>query len=91
MRKLWVIVGVAVLAGPAMAATQTVVLSVPTISCAACSVRIKAALGKVKGVNQTQVVLEKRQAVVSFDDTQTSVQALTKATADAGFPSAVVK
>ncbi len=91
MRMFWVIVGAAVFAGPAMAATQTVVLSAPAISCTGCSMRIKAALAKIKGVNQAQVVLEKRQVVVSFDDTQTSAPALTKAIAEAGFPSAVVK
>ena len=30
---------------------------------------------------------EKLEAVVTFDDAKTSVQALTKATADAGYPS----
>lgn len=83
-------VATAVLASPVVAATQTVVLSVPAISCSACSTRIKAALAKVKGVSQAQVVLEKRQAVVAFDDSQTSVPALTKALADVGFPAVVV-
>lgn len=91
MKKIWVIVGAAVLAGPAVAATQTVVLSAPAISCSACSVRIKAALANLKGVNQAHVVLEKRQVVVSFDDAQTSALAVTKAITDAGFPAEIVK
>ena len=39
----------------------------------------------------TQMSLEKRQAVALHDDAQTSVQALTKAAADAGFAAEVVK
>lgn len=85
MRKFLVVIGTAFLASPTMAATQTVVLSVPAISCSACYTRIKAALSKVKGVNQTQVVLEKRQAVVCFDETQTPVQALIRATSGLAF------
>lgn len=76
-------------AAPAWAGTQTVTLSVPGITCAACPFTVKQALTKVKGVSKTDVSFEKRQAVVSFDDTRTGVQALTKATADAGYPSTV--
>ena len=76
-------------AAPAWAGTQTVTLSVPGMTCAACPFTVKKALSKVKGVSKTDVSFEKRQAVVSFDDARTGVQALTKATADAGYPSTV--
>ena len=45
-------------------------------------------LSKVKGVAKADVSFAKREAVVTFDDAQTNVEALTKATAAAGFPSA---
>ena len=77
----------AAFAAPAWATSQVVTLSVPGMTCAACPITVKHALNKVKGVTKTEVSYEKRQAVVSFDDTQTNVQALTKATADAGYPS----
>lgn len=44
---------------------------------------------KVEGVSKVDVGFEKREAVVTFDDTKASVQKLTKATADAGYPSSV--
>jgi len=79
----------AAFASPVWAATQTVTLSVPGMTCAACPITVKKALNKVKGVSKAEVSYEKKQAIVSFDDTQTNVQALTKATADAGYPSTV--
>ena len=89
--KIFLLLGaLTFLSAPAVAATQAVVLSIPKIACAACTTKIRAALTKVRGV-KTEMNLERRQAVVSFDDAQTSVQALTKATADAGFPAEVVK
>jgi mercuric ion binding protein len=63
------------------AATQTVTLSVPGMNCATCPITVKKALTQVSGVSE---------AKVTFDDAKTSVQALTRATKDAGYPSAVV-
>jgi mercuric ion binding protein len=80
---------IAAFAVPAWAGTQTVTLSVPGMTCAACPLTVKQALTKVQGVSKTDVSYEKKQAVVRFDDTRTTVQALTKATADAGYPSTV--
>lgn len=90
MKKLLPIV---LLAGavPAWSATQTVTLSVPGMTCAACPVTVKAALRKVPGVQKAEVSFEKREAVLSFDDTKTNVAVLTRATAEAGFPSAPKK
>ncbi|ATA56173.1 mercuric transport protein periplasmic component [Variovorax boronicumulans] len=72
---------------PVWATPQTVTLSVPGMTCAACPFTVKQALSKVKGVNKADVSFDKKQAVVSFDDAKTNIQALTKATADAGYPS----
>lgn len=81
----------ALLAGQAFAAPQTATLSVPTMSCASCPVTIKAALTKVPGVSSIKSDLAKRQTTVVFDDAKTDLAALSKATADAGFPSSPVK
>lgn len=81
----------AAFSAPAWAAVQTVTLSVPGMTCASCPITVKQALNKVKGVSKTQVSFATRQAVVTFDDTQTSVQTLTKATTDAGYPSELKK
>ncbi len=93
MKKLlaWACLALALaLSGPAMAAPKTVTLSVPGMNCAACPITVKKALGKVPGVAKTDVNLDKREATVTFDDARTNVEALMRATQDAGYPSTVV-
>jgi mercuric ion binding protein len=85
------VVSLAVFATPAWAAEQTVTLSVPTMDCPVCPITVKKALTKVEGVTRTEVSFEKREALVTFDDAKTSVQALTEATKNAGYPSTPVK
>jgi mercuric ion binding protein len=77
------------LAGNAWAASQTVTLAVPDMTCSACPLTVKAALTKVDGVTKVEASLENKEAVVTFDDAKTSIAALTKATANAGYPSSV--
>lgn len=77
------------LSAPAWAATQTVTLSVIGMICKACPITIKKALHKVDGVVNIEVNLEKKEALVIFDDAKTTVEALLEATANAGYPSSV--
>lgn len=81
----------ALLSGQAFAAPQTTTLFVPTMSCASCPVTIKAALTRVSGVTSVKSNLANRQTTVVYDDTKTDLAALSKATADAGFPSSPLK
>ncbi|HUY02937.1 MAG TPA: mercury resistance system periplasmic binding protein MerP [Rhodocyclaceae bacterium] len=91
MKKLSVlIVLAAAVSSPAWAATKTATLSVPGMTCAACPITVKKALSKVPGVEKTQILLDRRQAIVTYDDTRTNQAGLTKATADAGYPSTPV-
>jgi periplasmic mercuric ion binding protein len=78
---------IAVLSVPAWAATRTVTLNVPGMTCSACPITIKKALNKVQGVSKVEVSLEKKQAVVTFDDTKADTKTLVKATTEAGYPS----
>ena len=89
MKMMLTALALAVVAVPVWAATQTLTLSVPGMTCAACPITVKHALSKVAGVEKTDVRFEQREAVVTFDDGKTNVQALTKATADAGYPSSI--
>lgn len=77
------------IAAPAAAAQKTVVLSVPTMNCAACPITVRKALEKVPGVHTVRATLEPPEAVVTFDDAKTSVDQLTEATRQAGYPSSV--
>lgn len=73
----------------ALAETRTVTLSVPGMTCDLCPLTVKKAISKVPGVSSVEASYEKKQAVVTFDDTRATVEALTKATANAGYPSSV--
>jgi len=79
----------ALFSAPALAGTETVTLSVPGMTCAACPITVKKALTQVDGVTGVEVNYDPREAVVSFDDTRTSIEEITKATANAGYPSSV--
>ncbi len=89
MRKLFATLALAAATAPIWAATQTVTLSVPGMTCPACPFTVKRALSKVEGVSKIDVAFEKREAIVTFDDSKTNIQKLTKATEDAGYPSSV--
>ncbi|MEO7853261.1 MAG: mercury resistance system periplasmic binding protein MerP [Rubrivivax sp.] len=81
----------AMLASPAWAAKQTATLSVPTMDCPVCPITVKAALNKVPGVSNVKVDFAKREAIVTYDSTKTTVAALSDATRNAGYPSSVLK
>ena len=88
MKKLMTIGWLLFIGSPAAFATpQTVTLSIPGMTCPTCPLTIQVALKRVDGVQEADVSYEDRQAVVTFDDARTSVQALTAATTNAGFPS----
>ena len=72
---------------PSFAEIKTVALDVPSMYCEACPITVKKALSRVSGVSEVRVSFEKKEAVVTYDDAKASVNALTKATANAGFPS----
>lgn len=48
---------------------------------------VQRSLTRINGVTKVDVSLEKAEAVVSFDDTKTNIEALRKATGGAGYPS----
>jgi len=73
----------------ALAATKTVTLSIPDMYCATCPITVRTALSRVAGVSRVATSLERKEAVVTFDDAKTNVNALTRATAGAGYPSSL--
>lgn len=75
------------LAPPVFAAQKTVTLDVTGMNCAACPITVKKSLTKVAGVSRADVNYEKRQVIVTFDDAETTLDKLTRATTDAGYPS----
>lgn len=65
---------------------KTVVLSVPDMVSPACPVLARKALQRVTGVQEVKASLERKEAVVVFDDSKTSADRLVEATKHAGFP-----
>jgi periplasmic mercuric ion binding protein len=70
------------------AAEKTVTLAVQKMVCASCPPIVKGSLQAVPGVTNVVVSAEDKTAVVTFDDSKAEVDALVKATTNAGYPSA---
>jgi mercuric ion binding protein len=75
----------------AVAAEQTIKLSVPGMTCVSCPYIVKQAVSAVDGVKAVKATMEDRSATVTFEDTLTSIEAIRQATADIGYPSTPVE
>jgi len=73
----------------AAAQPRTVTLSVPGMNCELCPLTVKKAISKVPGVANVSASYEKKEAVVTYDDSKATLDALTRATANAGYPSSL--
>lgn len=87
MKKLFACLALIAWVSPVWAASQTVTLSVPGMTCAACPITVKRALSRVEGVSALKLNVENREAIVTFDDSKTNPRALSRATENAGYPS----
>lgn len=72
-----------------LATTRTATLDVPGMTCPTCPITIKKSLERVPGVNSITSDVSSKTVIVSYDDAKVSPAALTKATADAGYPSTI--
>jgi periplasmic mercuric ion binding protein len=86
LRNVFLLAGL-VFASAALAEDKTVTLSVPGMYCEMCPATVKKALSRVPGVVKVDASYKDKQAVVTYDDSKTSIDALTGATANAGYPS----
>ena len=75
----------------ASAATKTITLDVPGMTCSICPITIRKALTKVDGVIEAKADFESKTATVTFDDKKISVKTITDTTANAGYPATVKK
>ena len=89
-RFVQLLIASAILLSPlAYADSKSVTLSVPGMYCEMCPATVSKALKKVDGVEKVSASFKSREAVVTFDDSKTSIETLQKATANAGHPSTV--
>ena len=75
-------------ASTAFAAEKTITLAVKNMYCDACPLIVRKSLESVPGVNKAIVSYKDKSAVVTYDDAKADVSALTRATTNAGYPSA---
>lgn len=71
--------------------SKVVTLDVPGMTCKFCPITVRKALNKVPGVIEAKSDFETKTATIKYDPTKTNVEALTKATANTGYPSTVKK
>lgn len=76
---------------PSWAEKVNVRLSLPTMNCPSCPIAVKTALKNIDGVSAMAVNYRTQSALVTFDDSKTTVDALIAATTNAGFPATVVE
>ncbi len=69
------------------AQSKTVTLDVPGMTCKFCPITIRKALEKIPGVIDAKAEYETKTATVTFDPDKTTVEKLTDATKNAGYPS----
>lgn len=91
MKRWLMFLSLLVVGTAAQAATRIVTLSLPTMDCPVCPITVKKALGRVRGVSRAEVDFAGRRATVSYDDGMTDVEALTRATREAGYPSVAIE
>lgn len=78
--------------GSSIAATPaSLTLDVQNMTCTSCPITVKMALKRVPGVSDVKIDFDKKTAIVQLDIEKADVAMLTKATADAGFPSTLRK
>jgi len=91
MTKLLVSAAIAVsvlASSTALAAEKTITLAVKNMYCDACPLIVRKSLESVPGVNKAVVSYKDKSAAVTYDDAKADVSALTRATTNAGYPSA---
>jgi mercuric transport protein len=66
---------------------ERLTLAITGMTCGHCVAAVKKALAAVPGVEEVEVTLAPPRAVVSCDRSRTTVEMLTKATAEEGYPS----
>lgn len=66
---------------------KTVMLAVQNMTCSGCAIAVKTALKRVDGVIDAKMDMGANTATVTFDASETTPEALTRATGAVGFPS----
>lgn len=71
----------------ALAEPRSVQLDLKGMNCATCPLTVRLALKKTVGVIDAKVTLDPPVALVTYDDSKTTPEQLTRSTTNAGYPS----
>jgi mercuric ion binding protein len=82
-----VIVAAALAGSAAWGGERTVTLAVDNMYCEACPYIVEQSLARVPGVENVTVSYAEKTATVTYDDAATTIDVLTAATTEAGYPS----
>ena len=85
MKMIATIVGIALIAGVAVAKEATTNLNVPKMDCGSCAVVVKRAMAKTAGVTNTTIDVDKRLVTVVYEDSQVNVAQLQRVIEKSGF------
>ncbi len=91
MRRLLIAALTALSLSVMAAPVETIRLDVQNMTCAVCPITVKRSLEQLPGVSTVKVDLAEKVAIVTYDPDKADPEALTKATANAGYPSTVHK
>lgn len=91
MRKLLITALAALPLVALAAAPKTVTLDVKNMTCELCPVTVRKSLEKVPGVSAVKVDFDRKTATVTYDPGKARLDALTRATTNAGYPSTLQK
>ena len=86
MKLARIILFVALLAQPALAAERSATFSVSNMTCPLCPIHSKSAISQVPGVISVEVNRDLARATVSYDDAQATADAIAAASTNAGYP-----
>ena len=92
MKKLFASLALAAtFAAPAWAATQTVTLTVPGMTCATCPITVKKAMEGVAGVTAVTVDFAAKTARATYNPRRTNAAAIAAASTNAGYPARAIQ
>lgn len=90
MKLIAIVFALLLFAASSEASERIATFSVPGMTCALCPATVKTAMGKVPGVKSVDAEFATKTAVAVFDDTETTVEAIAEASANAGYSAELV-
>lgn len=85
MKKIWIAIVALALAGTLQAATKTAAFEVSGWTCGSCGAATRIALKKLDGVEEVRTDAEKREALVTYDDSKVTTDRMIQAIAKLGY------